>query len=218
MIENVNLKAFKKEPAVYYFESNGEVIYVGSSNNLYQRMTKHKTEIKKGSNSESNPALYDFLKNNSFTIHFAYTNDYKQEEQKLINQYQPKYNSNRAFAGIAFNGNKAEYHKEYKEKFKKEIKRYNKQYYEEHKEEKNQCSKQYYEEHKEKAKQRYQKYKEEISKQKKQYNHQKCLYKGETLSFHALSQRLRRKGIKQSTVEAKKYLKEVNREVLNETK
>lgn len=40
----------------------------------------------------------------------------------------------------------------------------------------------------------------------RKYQHQPCLYNGETLTLHALSLRFSRDGIKHSTLEAKKYL------------
>ena len=41
---------------------------------------------------------------------------------------------------------------------------------------------------------------------KKKYNNQLCCYNGETLTLNALRKRFRRKGIDNSTTEAKKYL------------
>lgn len=185
MLENINLKAFRKEAAVYYFENGEEVIYVGSSNDLHRRMSNHRVRIRKGINAERNPTLYEFLQNNSFTVHFAYTGDYRQLEQELIEKYNPKFNSHRANTGLgAFKGREAEYKKEYGE-----------EYYESHKEEILNQKKQYNESHK-----------EEISKRRKQYYNQKCSYNGETLSLAALSTRFRAKGIEHPQIEAKKYL------------
>ena len=127
-IENINLTAFKKQPAVYYFESNNEIIYVGSSKNLCKRMTEHRNHIKKGSNGGHQQDFYQFLKDNPFTIHFAYCDDYRELEQQLIEKNNPKYNCRRAFTGIAFNGNMAEYQKKYNVSHKEEIKQYKKQY------------------------------------------------------------------------------------------
>ena len=58
-------------------------------------------------------------------MEFHLTDNYKQLEQELIEQYHPKYNCLRAYTGVAWNGNMAEYKKEYDEKYQ-----YNKQYYE----------------------------------------------------------------------------------------
>lgn len=185
MLENINLKAFKKEAAVYYFESNNEIIYVGSSSELSRRMRQHKCHIKQGSNDGSQTELYQFLQSNSFTIHFAYTDDYKQEEQKLIEQYQPKFNLKRALAGLKNKRfDSVEYNREWREKYKEEYKQKKKQYYEEHKSE-----------ILEKAKQKGEHYRNRL-----------CNYNGEILTFEALRSRLRYKGVEHPNIEAKKYL------------
>jgi hypothetical protein len=188
MLEDIVLKNFPKESGAYWFISNNEVIYVGSSKNLYQRMTIHNCYINKGSNAKKNPTMYQFLQSKPFTIEFQLTDNYKQLEQELIEKYNPKYNCRKANTGLgAREGREAEYNKEYREKFKEEIK----QYRESHKEDKKQYNKQYYEEHK---------------KERKQFLSQLCNYNGETLSLNALSTRFQRKGLSNPTAEAKKYL------------
>lgn len=172
----INLKEVPHSSGVYYFKSNNEVIYVGSSKNLYNRMAVHNTAIKQGSHQGCQTNLYQFLQSNQFTVQFQLETNYKQLEQQLIEQYNPKYNCLRAFTGISWNGNGAEYEKEYREKYKEEKKQYDNQYYEAHKEE------------------------------KKQYKNQKCLYNGEILTLSALQQRFSRKGVANPTQEAKKHL------------
>lgn len=134
-IENINLKEIPHSSSVYYFKSNNEVIYVGSSKNLYNRMREHKKCIKQGSDHGSKQDFYQFLQSNQFTVEFQLETNYKELEQQLIEQYNPKYNSRRANTGIAFKGNMAEYKKEYNKQFQKQ---YQKQYRKEHKEEKKQ--------------------------------------------------------------------------------
>ena len=50
------------------------------------------------------------------------------------------------------------------------------------------------------------KYKEYIKEYRKGYNNQPCLYNGEVLTFNALYLRFKRAGIKNPTLEAKKYI------------
>ena len=131
MVEDIKLDTFPKEAGVYLFKVNEEVIYVGSSNNLYKRMTFHRSCIRKGSADGNKQDLYQFLQSNPFTVEFQTTDSYRQLEQELVEKYHPKYNIRRANTGVARKGNKAEYNREYKEKYKDEIK----QYYDSHKEE-----------------------------------------------------------------------------------
>lgn len=181
MLNDINLKEAPAEAGAYLFISNDEVIYVGSSKNLYQRMTEHNTYIKKGSNHGGKKDFYQFLRSNQFKVEFQLADNYRQLEQQLIEKYNPKYNSHRANTGVAWNGNKAEWQKEYRKKYNYEAE---KKYYESHKEEIKQYQKQY----------------------NKQYQSQLCLYNGETLTLGALKSRFLRRGIPHPTLEAKKYL------------
>lgn len=177
MIEDIKLDTLPKEAGVYLFKASDEVIYVGSSKNLYKRMVVHKTAIKQGSKDGHKQDLYQFLQSNPFTVEFRTTDNYRQLEQELIEQYNPTYNSRRANTGLgAYKGRETEYDKEYKEKYKEE-------------------KKQYREFHK-----------EEIKQYHKQYDNQLCFYNGKTLSLCALRWRFRRRGITNPTAEAKKYL------------
>ena len=49
-------------------------------------------------------------------------------------------------------------------------------------------------------------YKEDNRRCHKEWNNRLCLYKGETLTFNALSKRFHRAGIEHAYIEAKKYL------------
>ena len=128
MVENIVLGTFPKEAGVYLFKVNEEVIYVGSSKNLYKRMVVHKSAIKKGSEHGYKQDLYQFLQTNQFIIELQLTDSYRQLEQELVERYHPKYNAIRAYTGLAWNGNKVEYNKEYDQKYKKEISEQKKQY------------------------------------------------------------------------------------------
>ena len=209
MVEDIILDTFPKEAGVYMFKVDEEVIYVGSSKNIYTRMVKHRTNIRKGGNHNgtSKQDLYQFLQSNHFTIEFQLTDNYLQLEQKLIEKYNPKYNSHRAYTGCgACKGREAGYSKEWYQKYKEQILEQNNQYYEAHKEQILEQKKQYYEAHKEQKKQYRDSHKEKI----KQYNNQLCLYNGECLTLNALRQRLKRQGIDHPQIEAKKYL--INKE------
>lgn len=182
------LSDYPQASGVYWFVNNNEIIYIGSSKNIYNRMVVHKTAIKKGSEHGYKQDFYQFLQSNQFEVQYQLTEDYRQLEEDLINIHQPIFNANRAFTGISRNGRVAEYKKEYYQKYLKE-------YREEHKEEYKQYLKQYFKEHKEE-------HKEKV----KQYDNQLCNYNGETLTLGALKKRFSRRGIEHPVLEAKKYL------------
>lgn len=70
--------------------------------------------------------------------------------------------------------------------------------------------KQYYKENTDSIKQQKKQYYKEHVDSIKQYGNQKCLYENELLSLDALRKRFAKKGIKHSTLEAKKYLIQTN--------
>ena len=129
MVENIKLDSFTKEAGVYLFKVNEEVIYVGSSNNLYQRMVSHRRCIRQGSAHGYKQDLYQYLQLNTFTVEFQITDNYRQLEQELVEKYHPKYNCHRAYTGLgARKGRVAEYEKERYQKYKKYNKEYQKEY------------------------------------------------------------------------------------------
>lgn len=195
MVEDIKLDAFSKESGIYLFKVNEEVIYVGSSNNLYQRMVSHRRCIRQGSAHGYKQDLYQYLQLNPFTVEFQITDNYRQLEQKLVEKYNPKYNANRAYTGVAWNGNRVEYDKERYQKYKEEILGQSKQYYEANKKGILQQRKQYYISHEQQKKQ-YQRI----------YDNQLCLYNGETITLCALRMRFKRQGIQHPQIESKKYL------------
>lgn len=129
MIEDIKLDAFPKEAGVYLFKANDEVIYVGSSNNLYKRMIHHRSCIRKGSNHGYEQDLYQYLQTNPFAVEIQLTADYRQLEQELVEKYHPAYNAVRANTGLgARKGREAEYKKKYDQKYKEQKKQYQNQY------------------------------------------------------------------------------------------
>ena len=194
MVEDIKLDRFPKESGAYLFKVDEEVIYVGSSKNLYHRMSVHKTAIKQGSEHGYKQDLYNYLQSNKFTVEFKTTDNYRQLEQEFIEKYHPKYNSHRAYTGLGpRKGRDAEYNKERYQKYRKEILGQVKQYYEANKE-------QYKEYHKS------DKYKESHRKASNKYNNQLCSYNNETMTLCALSKRFERQSIQHPIAEAKKYL------------
>ena len=186
MIENINLKDCPQASGVYWFICNDEIVYIGSSKNLYYRMGQHRSSIKRGAsdNKKSQQSLYQFLQRNHFEIQFQLTENYRLEEQNLIEKHNPRFNQHRAFCGVGTAKDRKEYRKKYHDKYlEKELK----DYYE------------YYNLHKER-----------IDEYQNWYSNQKCNYNGEVLKLRTLARRFQRQGIKHSTQEAKKYLIEEN--------
>ena len=93
-------------------------------------MIKHRSYIRQGSVHGYKQDLYQYLQANPFTVEFQMTDNYRQLEQELVEKYNPKYNANRAYTGIAWNGNNAEYQKEYQksDKGKESLRKANKKY------------------------------------------------------------------------------------------
>ena len=166
-------------------------IYIGSSVDLKRRKRKHFNENtwKRVPNSRLYKDMKQYGKDNFLfrPVWLCNSDELKKYEQTAIDKYKPKYNIRNACTGMS----KEEYQKQYNKQYKKEhadnIKQYSKQYYKENAT----VKKQYRKEHADSI---------------KQYHNQKCLYKNELLTLNALALRLARKGIKHSTLEAKKYL------------
>lgn len=181
MIDNIDLAKAPHKSGVYFFkDENDEVIYVGSSKNLYNRMKEHKCCINKGSNHGGKKDFYQFLQSNQIKVELQLTDNYRQLEQELIEKYSPKYNTYKAFTGVAYNGNAAEYSRKYRETLHEETLKQAKRYRETHK--------------------------EQIKQKDKQRKSQLCNYNGEILKLAALAWRLKKQGIPNPTAEAKKYL------------
>ena len=121
---------YENKPAVYWFkDENGNVVYVGSTNNLYKRMYNHNWCIKNC--DKPNSKLYQFLRNNNYIVDYYYTEDYKLRESEMISEYNPIFNRTRVIAtskldiSVKAADDYAEYHRQYLQA--------NKQYNEEHK-------------------------------------------------------------------------------------
>lgn len=188
MIENINLKDCPQASGVYWFICNDEIVYIGSSSNLYNRMRSHKSCIRKGNApwyKNGKKDFYLFLQNNPFSVEYELTEKYREIEQELIEKHSPRFNQQRAFCGIGTVKNRRkEYRKAYHDKY---LENELKDYYE------------YYKQHKDK-----------IDEYQTWYSNQKCNFNGEVLKLRTLARRFQRQGIKHSTQEAKKYLIEEN--------
>ena len=156
--------------------------YIGSSKDIKQRWSDHKCQSvwKKCPNKK----LYQDMKKfgvDKFELQIlaeAEPEQLKEAEQRFIEELKPTYNNYNAY-GLDIERRK-EYHKEYQKsnKYKESKKEYNKS----------------------------DKGKESRRKASNKYNNQLCLFKGETLTLHALYQRFRKAGIPHPVLEAKKYL------------
>ena len=158
--------------------------YIGSSIDLKKRKKEHFSESTW--KQRPNKPLYKDMKQygkDRFLfrpIWLCNPNELKKYEQIAIDKYNPKYNVLAAYTGMT-------------------REEYIKQWYKENADRKKQYQKQYRKENADRKKQ-----------QQKQYFSQQCLYENELLSLNALRKRFAKKGIKHSTLEAKKYLIQVN--------
>ena len=169
--------------------------YIGSSKDVRNRWATHKCPSvwKKFPN---NPMYLDMQKYGVDKFEFEILTEVeadslKETEQQFIELLKPSYNNRRA-NGWDFERLK-ETNKEYQKEYRKtdKFKEYRKEY------EKTDKRKKY---------RQSDKYKEYHKQYNKEYYNQLCNYNGETLTLNALRKRFRRKGISNSTTEAKKYL------------
>jgi excinuclease UvrABC nuclease subunit len=187
MLENINLKDFPKESGVYWIlDENNVIVYVGSSKNLYQRMTSHRKSIINGGehNGTTQLKLYQFLQSNHFTVEYQLEENYLQLEQKMIDEHHPQFNIQRAYTGIGKCKNRTEYRREHRHKFHEENLRVVRTYRESHKKELKEYTKKYTE----------------------KYYKRLCSYNGEILTLNALKLRFIKQGVEHPNIEAKKYL------------
>lgn len=178
----IDLKVFPKENGIYKFlNENNEVIYIGSTINLYRRMAGHNACIKAGSDHGRKQDFYKFLNEEFYKIEFEIVDNYREKEQLLIEELHPVFNLIRAttYLGVRKNRN-SKYNKQYREKYKDRV---------------SFCKKQWYEKNKKK-----------MMEKSKEKRNRKCLYNGEVLSFRALCYRLKNQGADHPTKEAEKYL------------
>ena len=86
---------YSEKPAIYWFrDSERNIIYIGSTNNLSRRLQDHRKCIKSPEHhhSSSQKKLYDYLRNNSYKVHYYYCENYIFLEKQLIMKYKPKFN------------------------------------------------------------------------------------------------------------------------------
>lgn len=92
MLEDIELKELPQTSGVYYFiNSENEIIYIGSSKNIYTKIQKYKNYIKTGNYPKGKEELCNYLKNNSFTIGFSVTESYEFVKRNLIELFQTKF-------------------------------------------------------------------------------------------------------------------------------
>ena len=158
--------------------------YVGSSKNIKYRWATHKclSMWKQQPNSKLYQDMSQYGRDN-FTIEvIEKTDNLREREQYWIEQLKPTYNDRHA-DGIDT------------DKYKEATRRCYKEYYESHRDEVLAYGKAYHQAHRDKY----------LAKMKA-YSSRLCLYKGETLTLSALSNRFFRRGIPHAWTEAKKYL------------
>ena len=192
--------------------------YIGSSVDLEKRKKQHFRESvwKHNPNKPLYKDMKQYGKENFLfkPIQLCNPEELKKYEQIAIEKYNPKYNIIAAYIEMS----KEEYYKQYNKQYYKEnadnIKQHNKQYRKKNADK----IKQYKKENADKIRQYQKQYQnqyqkenaDKIRQQKKQYQKQQCLYENELLSLNALSIRFSRQGIQHPTLEAKKYLIQIN--------
>lgn len=158
--------------------------YIGSSKNIKQRWYGHKclSVWKKHPNVKLYKAMTQYGRDN-FTIEvIEETDNLREREQYWIGQLKPTYNDRHADG--------------YNIERKKEVhKRCNKEWNKSHREEQLKKMKSYRQAHR-----------AEHSAKNKVYYSRLCLYEGETLTLHALTNRFFRQGIAHPCKEAMNYL------------
>ena len=143
--------------SIYCFKNiNDEIIYVGSTKDIFNRYREHKTNCYNENKHHYNIALYKYFRDNNGIENFKFIkitecNEKERyvKEQYYIDLFKPKCNGRNAIF------DRKEYLKEYNEKNKDEIKKKKKKYrennkqkikewYENNKNKKNQYNKEYY--------------------------------------------------------------------------
>ena len=181
-----------KIAGIYKITNNitGE-FYIGSSNDVKRRWTRHKNPSVRAQQPNSRlykDIAYYGLDNFTFEI-IEETDNLKEREQYFIDQLKPSYNNYRA------KGQDIERCKEARRRCSKEWHKAHKDY-----------NKEWYKAHKDYNKEWHKAHRNEQLTKKKAYCSRLCFYEGETLTFGALSRRFSYQGIPHSTLEAKKYL------------
>ena len=105
--------------------------YIGSSKDVKERWRNHK-KPSKWRQYPNNPLYQDMQKFGLDYFEFQVlaeveAEQLKEAEQQFIEKLKPTYNNRRANTGVAWNGNKAEYAREYYHKHKEYMKEYNNQ-------------------------------------------------------------------------------------------
>lgn len=177
--------------------------YIGSSKNVKDRWASHKwsSTWKKHPNSRMYRDIQKYCVDKFKFEIIEETTELKQREQYWMNLLKPKYNNYNA-KGIDIERRKrASNEYSQSEKGKEVNKKAHKKYSQS-----------------EKGKKAHKKYlqsekgKKARKKAQKKYNNQLCIYNGETLTLEALRKRFQRAGIPHPSLEAKKYLCQVEKQ------
>lgn len=168
--------------------------YIGSSKNTKRRWYNHKCEStwKKNPNSSLYQDMQKYCVDKFKFEVLEETTELKQREQYWMDILKPKYNNYNA-KGINV------------ERLKATAKARGKAYYEAHSEEHKAARKASY-------KAWYGAHRDERLAKLKAYHDQPCMYNGETMTLRALKLRLWRAGIPNPSLEAKKYLCQVEKQ------
>jgi len=166
---------------IYKFDING-MIYIGSTWDFDTRIIHHKNYCYNENSDVYNYKIYKYIRENNIdwndiTIEYIYTHELdekdnllkRQIEQKYIDEFDSINNGLNTINAYITDEQKKEYHNEYRELHKEEIKLKRKNYYEKHKEKINKYLKKYNEEHKEKINEYLKKYTEDHKENKKEY-------------------------------------------------
>jgi hypothetical protein len=158
-----------------------ELIYVGSTNNLYKRKNNHKSSCFNQNSNNYNTLLYQFIRNNNINfdeLQFEILDEFEcdargtatQFEQLFIDQFSMKLNMKDAYT----TKKDKEYMDDYRKKNKEHKRETDKRYYENNKETILEQTKEYRKNNKEQLSEYFKEYnqknKEKISEKNKEYN------------------------------------------------
>lgn len=123
MVEDIKALDFPQASGVYWFvDKTNNVIYVGSSKNLYKRMGCHRKSIRDGYSHSNRKKvqqdLYLFLQQNEFKVKYKLTLDYICLEKHLIKMYNPIFNKVHYFTDDERRIKSIEWHKRNNYKYK----------------------------------------------------------------------------------------------------
>lgn len=155
---NIKKYNFEHKPAVYEFlDSDQNVVYVGSTCNLYKRMEFHRSSIKNlgSKSSKSNEKLYEYLSSHEYVVLwecYETVSEARAAEREWIEKEHPMFNRTRvqSINPLYLVSSKEDYNKYHRDYLQK-----NREYNAEHAE----YCRNYYQTHKDYFKKKYAEYK-----------------------------------------------------------